>query len=222
MNPHHRRILTSLTNKNVYIRHDIDDDRDLVKLSQLVTFEKQLGLKSTFYTKLENILTPRAVHVNILKFLRNQGFAIGLHIDIKKFLPSGVGIDYNIRRQLNAFYPINMTTCSGHGGPVKAERCYTYEIWDTHDPKVNASIGYAGEKLSLSDFGFTRDVSMLLPAEFYLGDSHQEWQHWCPSMQTPVPNESQLPTTENPMEVIDKWKKTNATLQVLIHPQYFS
>lgn len=219
---YHRRILTSLTNKNVYIRHDIDDDRDLDNILNLIEFERSLGLKSITYTKLEDIHIPLSIHNVLLRTLRNRDFHAGLHIDIDKFLPSGIGIKYNILRQLNAFYPINMTTCSGHGRPIKDERCYTYEIWNTHDPRVNVGLGYLGEKLNLSDFGFTRDVSMLLPWEFYLGDSMGKWFYWYPGMSTPVPNESNLPTIENPMEIINKWKKTNATLQVLIHPQYFS
>lgn len=219
---YHREILNSLDCKNVYIRHDIDGDKDLEVALYLVDFETSLGLKSTFYTKLENLTIPQSVHKLLLKDIQNRGFDIGLHIDIHRFLPSGVGIAENIIQQLNIFNPIPMSICSGHGGPVKDERCYTNEIWDTHDPKVNATLGFAGEKLNLTKFGFTRDVSMLLPNEFYIGDSMKKWFYWCPGMEIPIPNESHLPTTENPMEVIAKWKKTDTMLQVLIHPQYFS
>jgi len=212
---YHRQILTSLDRKNVYIRHDIDDNRDLCNAQKLAGFEWLCHLRSTFYTKTETITIDLPTHRNCLNTLQDAGFGIGLHIDINRFRPSGKAISANILRQLILFYSFSMTTCTGHSGTQ-------YEIWNDYNPNINEGIGYTGRKFDLATFGFTRDVSMLLPNEFYLGDSMGRWAYRTPDMGIPIPYEGDLPTIENPMEVIEEWKKTDTMLQVLIHPQYFS
>lgn len=212
---YHRKILESLDRPNVYLRHDIDDNRDLVNVQKLAGAEAKLGLTSTFYAKTENITIPMDEFREILNFITRHGFYVGLHIDAGRFRPSGKGIRENILRQLTLFYSLPMTTCTGHSGPQ-------YEIWNTYDPNLNKGLNYKGMKFDLSYFGFTRDMSMLLPNEFYLGDSMGRWAYRTPDMPTPIPYEGDLPVIDNPMEVIEKWKKTDTKLQILIHPQYFS
>jgi len=213
MNKEYTEIINKLPSINVRIRHDIDGPEDIEPSFRILDVYRELGLTATFYF-LPNVSNNWPGFQALLNRVVQEQL-VGLHIDAGPFMPSGDGLNEYITKGVKWLH--NPLTCSGHGSLESHKYGYSYEIWNHYEAELNAGLNYNGKKYNLRKFGLYKDFSMLDPYHNYLGDSMGRWAYYTPSMGLPIPYEGNLPTTKNPMGLIDKWTKP---LQILIHPRY--
>lgn len=199
------------------MRHDIDGAADFAATKELAYIEHAFNIKATYFIlPHESIGSP--IFKEWLEYIESLNHSVGIHIDAGQFMPMGVGLKAYLKAGLAALG--KPTLCSGHGTIKSHQYGYSYEIWILFNRRVNAGLNYRGAKLRMRKYGLKQDLSMLLPDQYYLGDSMGQWHYYTPEIGKPVPYEGSLPIIKDPTEVINKWKASDQNMQVLIHPGY--
>jgi hypothetical protein len=189
--------------RKVYLRHDIDMRIDHAVL--MARIEAEMGIRSTYFV----LDTASYFLLNIQKEIteiQSYGHEIGWHNDAVqawyltgRFRPIREFIETPLKKLRD--YGAKVRGTAGHFVAHENELIFhNYNIWKL---KFNFQSVIPIEQFDLSEFGLEYET-YYIKNNIYFCDSGNEWNH-------------------NPVSVVQDFNsRENYTMQLLIHPQWWS
>ncbi|MDO8725080.1 MAG: hypothetical protein Q7J35_03310 [Candidatus Methanoperedens sp.] len=112
--------LQNETEKFVIIRHDIDDEIDLINSLKIAEIESDLGIKATYYFRTTN----RVFKKDVIKKIAEMGHEIGYHYETLGKTDGDIDLAFKLfideLENFRTLCPIK--TIAQHGGPLKGDQ----------------------------------------------------------------------------------------------------
>lgn len=166
------------SNKEVFIRHDIDVSLDLALL--FAREEYRSNIHSTYYLLSSSVYWKQSEEFLFkVKSIQDWGHDIGLHNNyLSVYLVENIPLKDLIKRDLDFLREngIRIEGVAAHGSPHSSNMgYYNYEIWKEFDLLKNVGgTDFSFEKVSLKDFDLKYEASFML-YDAYLSDSRGDW-----------------------------------------------
>ncbi len=214
--------------KIVLMRHDIDNVVDHKICLRMAKIEKDLGVKSTYYTR----VIPKVFNLKTLNYIKLQGHEIGYHYEVLNLAKGSRNLALSLFKKQLSFLRqfFNIQTICQHGGLLGNDTASTFQgllnvlikrmdenrkiqiydsrsLWESNDFNELDIIGDAYLSLDYNDFK-------------YFSDTGLAWNNFNSRLLDKVDTDlqvgSNVKTTDNLIEHIKRFK--HKKVSILVHP----